>query len=125
MIRETTQRALNYARAHGVLPVAAMGNESTDLGNPTWTTPARTTRPVPRRTRTVDNSCITVPSESKGVVSVGVDRPVDAMSYFSNYGTEQTESPHRAATPTTPGRDPRPEEPRAGRLPAERRRGQR
>ena len=33
-IREATQRALDYARNKGVLPVAAAGNEATDLGNP-------------------------------------------------------------------------------------------
>ncbi len=36
VIRTATQRALNYARSHGVLPIAAAGNESTDLGNPTF-----------------------------------------------------------------------------------------
>ena len=34
-IRVATQRAINFARGHGVTPVAALGNEHTDLGNPT------------------------------------------------------------------------------------------
>jgi subtilisin family serine protease len=34
-VREATQRALDFARANGVLPIAALGNEATDIGNPT------------------------------------------------------------------------------------------
>src|SRR5919199_6563666 len=35
VIRTATQRAINYALRHGVLPIAAEGNEATDLGHPT------------------------------------------------------------------------------------------
>ncbi|MGI3781062.1 MAG: S8 family peptidase, partial [Janthinobacterium lividum] len=34
VIRTATQRAVTYAVNHGVLPVAALGNEATDLNNP-------------------------------------------------------------------------------------------
>jgi len=34
-VRVATQRAINFARAHGVTPIASMGNGHTDLGNPT------------------------------------------------------------------------------------------
>jgi subtilisin family serine protease len=91
VIRETTQRALNYARAHGVLPVAALGNEFTDLGNPTLDDTSPDYPLGAAKTRTVDNSCITVPTESKGVVSVASLGPSTRMSYFSNYGTEQND----------------------------------
>src|SRR5918997_5255927 len=32
-VRVATQRAINFARAHGVTPIASMGNGHTDLGN--------------------------------------------------------------------------------------------
>ncbi|WP_426566554.1 S8 family peptidase [Angustibacter sp. McL0619] len=91
VIRETTQRALNYARRHGVLPVAALGNEFTDLGDPTVDTTSPDYPEGTAKVRTVDNSCITVPTESKGVVSVSSTGPSTRMSYFSNYGTEQND----------------------------------
>jgi lantibiotic leader peptide-processing serine protease len=91
VIRETTQRALNYARAHGVLPVAAMGNEFTDLGHPVEDATSPDFPAGAARTRTVDNSCITVPTESRGVVAVSATGPSTRMSYYSNYGTEQTD----------------------------------
>ena len=36
MIIEATTRAVNFAHRHGVTLIAAAGNESTDLGNPTF-----------------------------------------------------------------------------------------
>ena len=65
-IRQATQRAINYATSRNVTPIAAMGNEATDLGHPTFddtqpglprrcrarqrtsTTPASTCRPRAR-----------------------------------------------------------------------------
>ncbi len=90
-IREATQRALNYATHRDVLPVAAMGNEHTDLGHPTTDDsspdyPAGTAHP-----RTVDNSCIDVPTESEGVMAVSSTGPSTRLAYYSNYGTEQTD----------------------------------
>ena len=67
VIREATQRAINYARGHGVLPIAAMGNEATDLNSPTVDPTSPDFPPGIEKTRTIDNSCITVPTETKGV----------------------------------------------------------
>ncbi len=91
VIREATQRALDYARRHGVLSVAALGNEHTDLGNPTVDTTSPDFPVDTARTRTVDNTCITVPTESRGVVSVSSTGPSTRLAYYSNYGTEQTD----------------------------------
>jgi subtilisin family serine protease len=91
IIRETTQRALDYARAHGVLPVAALGNEATDLGNPVVDSTSPDFPLDAAKTRQVDNSCITVPTESKGVVGVSSVGPSTRLAYYSNYGTEQTD----------------------------------
>jgi lantibiotic leader peptide-processing serine protease len=94
---DMTQRAVDYARARGVTLIAAAGNQATDLGNPT----VDTTSPdygSPPKQRTVDNGCVTMPTEAEGVVSVSSVGPVEAgvspyprKSYFSNYGVEQTD----------------------------------
>jgi subtilisin family serine protease len=91
VVRELTQRAVNYAMRHGVTPIAAMGNEATDLGNPTTDTASPDFPPGVAKTRTVDNSCITVPTEARGVIAVSSTGISKRKAYYSNYGTEQTE----------------------------------
>ena len=91
VVREATQRALDFARGKGVLPIAAEGNEATDLGNPTSDDtspdyPVDTAHP-----RVIDNSCISVPTENKGVVAVSSVGRSTRKAYYSNYGTEQTD----------------------------------
>jgi lantibiotic leader peptide-processing serine protease len=90
-VRAATQRAVNYATHRGVLPVSAMGNEATDLNSPTFD-PTSPDYPVgAAKDRTVDNSCITVPTETEGVVAVSSTGPSKRLAYYSNYGTEQTD----------------------------------
>jgi subtilisin family serine protease len=91
VVREATQRALNFARNHGVLPIAAEGNEATDLGNPTSDDTSPDFPLGTARERTVDNSCLSVPTESKGVVAVSSLGRSTRKAYYSNYGTEQTD----------------------------------
>jgi lantibiotic leader peptide-processing serine protease len=91
VIREATQRALNFAVRHGVLPVAAEGNEATDLGHPTVDDTSPDFPPDTAKHRDVGNTCITVPTESRGVVGVSATGPTTRKSYFSNYGLEQTD----------------------------------
>jgi len=90
-IRVATQRAISFARGHGVTPVAALGNEHTDLGNPTVDTTSPDFPPGTERTRTVDNSCITVPTETRGVISISALGPSGYKADYSNYGIEQTD----------------------------------
>jgi hypothetical protein len=90
-IRVATQRAISFARGHGVTPVAALGNEHTDLGNPTVDTTSPDFPPDTERTRTVDNSCITVPTETRGVISISALGPSGYKADYSNYGIEQTD----------------------------------
>ena len=78
VVRQATQRALNYALYRDVLPVAAMGNEATDLNNPTSDDTSPDYPLDAAYDRTVDNSCITVPTESRGVVGVTAARPEQA-----------------------------------------------
>jgi subtilisin family serine protease len=106
-IIEATQRAVNYARAHGVTLIAAAGNESTDLGHPTFDDSSPDFPPDAAYERTIDNGCLVVPTESLGVMSVSSVGPVNSAlspyprkAYYSNYGVEQT-------TVAAPGGDSR------------------
>ncbi len=90
-IREATQRALDYARNKGVLPVAAAGNGATDLGKPTSDATSPDYPVGAERTRSIDNSCITVPTESNGVVAVTSTGISTRKAYYSDYGIEQAD----------------------------------
>jgi subtilisin family serine protease len=74
-----------------VLPVAAEGNESTDLNNPTSDDTSPDYPAGAAKLRTVDNSCINVPAENKGVLTVSSTGPTTRKSYYSNYGTQETD----------------------------------
>jgi subtilisin family serine protease len=90
-IRVATQRAVNFARAHGVTPVAALGNEHTDLGHPTFDDTSPDFPPGAAYPRDVDNSCITVPTETRGVIAISALGPSGYKADYSNYGIEQTD----------------------------------
>ena len=90
-VREATQRALDFARANGVLSIAALGNEATDIGNPTVDDTSPDFPAGAAKHRVVDNSCITVPTESNGVVSVSALGPSGRKAFYSNWGVEQTD----------------------------------
>lgn len=90
-IIRATQRALTYARSRGVTLVSALGNEATDLGNPTSDETSPDYPPDTAYPRTIDNSCLNLPTEGRGVIGVSSTGPSGRKSYFSNYGTEQTD----------------------------------
>ncbi|MGI8697920.1 MAG: S8 family peptidase [Mycobacteriales bacterium] len=91
VIRRATQRAIDYAIARGVTPVAAEGNEATDLGHPKIDETSPDFPPGSEKTRRIDNSCITVPTETRGVIAVSATGISTRKAYYSNYGTEQTD----------------------------------
>ncbi|SER47407.1 S8 family peptidase [Lentzea albida] len=102
-ILEGVKRAVAYAEGKGVLNVAAAGNENYNLANkssdsssPNDSTPA---------TRTVTNSCLSVPTEVSGVVSVASIGSGNAKSQFSNFGTDKIHvaAPGEAVYSTIPG----------------------
>ncbi|MFC4585598.1 S8 family peptidase [Sphaerisporangium corydalis] len=93
------QRALDYARARGVTLITALGNGSTDLGEPTTDKDSPGYPAGSERERTIDNSCVNVPAESRGVISVSAVGPSKRKAWYSDYGTEQTDL-------SAPGGDP-------------------
>ncbi|NJC68758.1 S8 family serine peptidase [Planosporangium thailandense] len=84
---EAVRRAVDYTTEHGILNVAAAGNENQDLASKTvdTTSPDDTT---PSR-RTLDPSCLDLPSELPNVVSVS--------------STTQPTAPANAVGPWYPG----------------------
>lgn len=85
------QRAIDYARKKGVTLVSALGNGSTDLGRPTVDDKSPGYPEGDQKVRKVDNSCINVPAESNGVLSVSALGPSGRKAIYSDYGTEQTD----------------------------------
>ncbi len=91
VIIDATQRALSYARRHGVTLVAAMGNSHTDLGRPTFDPSSPDFPPGAEYDRTVDNSCLDLPTEGDGVISVVALGPSGIKADYSNYGIERAD----------------------------------
>ncbi|MFF5204493.1 S8 family serine peptidase [Streptosporangium sp. NPDC000396] len=85
------QRALDYARKHGVTLISALGNDFTDLGRPKFDTSSPDYPANAQRVRKVDNSCLNVPAESRGVISVSALGISKRKAYYSDYGVEQTD----------------------------------
>ena len=65
-VRVATQRAVNFAKAHRTTPIAALGNQHTDLGNPPFDDTSPDFPPGAAYPRDVNNSCITVPTGTRG-----------------------------------------------------------
>ncbi|GAA3806947.1 S8 family serine peptidase [Sphaerisporangium flaviroseum] len=97
------QRALDYARGHGVTLISALGNGSTDLGHPTTDKDSPGYPAGSERDRTIDNSCLNVPAESRGVISVSAVGPSKRKAWYSDYGTEQTDLAAPGGDPTDAG----------------------
>ena len=92
VVRQATQRALNYALYRDVLPIAALGNERTDLDQPD----RRRHQPGlpagrgvrPRRSTTPASPCRSSPA---GWSRSARSARASGKAYYSNYGTEQTD----------------------------------
>ncbi len=89
LIIEATNRALNYAWDRGVTLIGAAGNGATDLGNPTFDGSSPDYPPGAEYDRTVDNSCLDMPTEGNHVLSIVALGPSTAKADYSNYGLEQ------------------------------------
>ena len=102
-----TQRAVDFAHDRGVTLISAAGNSSIDLGRPTFDDTSPDFPADAYKERTIDNSCLELPSESNHVLDVSSVGPVNLASspyprkaFYSNYGVEQT-------TVAAPGGDSR------------------
>ena len=91
LIVEATQRGLDYARSKGVTLISALGNEHTDLGHPLSDEKSPDYPPTAPRTRTVDDSCLSMPTEAAGVIGVSSTGVDGRKAYYSNYGLQQTD----------------------------------
>jgi lantibiotic leader peptide-processing serine protease len=90
-IIEATQRGIDYARAHGVTTIAAEGNGNTDLGKPTVDVTSPDFPPGTERMRTIDNTCLSMPTEANGVIGVTSVGKSGRKAYYSDYGLEQAD----------------------------------
>ena len=88
--RRANERAIQYARNQGVVPVAALGNSNTDLAHPPE-----------------GNECETVPAETQGVIGTMALGPTSEKAYYSSYGVGMTD----VAAPGGNSRNPRGELP--------------
>ncbi|MEV0592262.1 S8 family peptidase [Nonomuraea cavernae] len=85
------QRAVDYARGKGVTLVSALGNGSTDLGKPAVDKDSPGYPRGSERIRKIDNSCLNVPAETKGVISITAVGPSGRKAIYSDYGVEQAD----------------------------------
>ena len=85
-IIEATQRALDYAHLRGVTLVAAAGNENTDLAQVRTDEISPDYPPGNERTRTIDNTCLSLPQQGNNVISVSSVGPSKTKADYSNYG---------------------------------------
>lgn len=79
-------RASRYAQQHGVVMVAAMGNEAIDLAHPVTDVISPDFPPGSELTRDVGNNCVVLPNELPGVIGVTGVGPSGELSFFSSYG---------------------------------------
>jgi lantibiotic leader peptide-processing serine protease len=86
-----TERALAYAKAHGVTLVSAEGNGNTDLGKPVVDVTSPDYPPGSERERAIDNSCKSEPLEAPGVLGITSVGPSFRKAYYSDYGVEQAD----------------------------------
>ena len=86
-IIEATQRALDYAHARNVTLVAALGNSRTNVDVPKTDVGPNPGTP---HARTVNNTCLDVPTEGNNVISVSAIGPSKTKADYSNWSRDQT-----------------------------------
>jgi subtilisin family serine protease len=102
-VQESVRRAVEFATKKGVLSVAAAGNSNYDLANKTTDngSPDDST-PGPRQ---INNSCLDMPTELPGVITVASTTQTKARSSFSNFGLNKIDvaAPGSGILSTVPG----------------------
>jgi len=89
--RKANERAIQYARNQGVVPVAALGNSDNDLAHP----------PEP-----YTNACDVVPAETQGVIATMALGPGSEKASYSNYGVGATDVAAPGGNNATPFPEP-------------------
>jgi lantibiotic leader peptide-processing serine protease len=91
-IIEATQRALDYAHTRGVTLIAALGNGHEDIIIPTLDVQSPNFPPAPgvAYNRTVNNTCLDLPTEGNNVISVSAVGPSKTKADYSNWGYGET-----------------------------------
>ncbi|MGH8918998.1 MAG: S8 family peptidase, partial [Actinomycetes bacterium] len=82
---EAVRRAVEYATAHGVLSIAAMGNERMDLADLQQDQRGPDTLSSSPH-RSVDDACAVLPAQLPGVVAVSAVGAYRDMSGYSSFG---------------------------------------
>jgi lantibiotic leader peptide-processing serine protease len=85
-IIEATQRALDYAHMRGVTLVAALGNGHEDIILPQFDGQSPNFPPGNEHNRTVNNTCLDLPTEGNNVISVSAVGPSKTKADYSNWG---------------------------------------
>lgn len=106
VIIEGMTRALNYAYAHGVTQVAALGNDHDnissprhDFSSPDYDNPALSWDNTPYE-RTIDNAtCKDLPVEGPHVIGVSALGPSGKKSDYSNWATDLTSGELEVSAP--------------------------
>jgi subtilisin family serine protease len=102
-VQESVRRAVEFATKKGVLSVAAAGNSNYDLANKTTddSSPDDSTTV----TRQIDNSCVDMPTELPGVITVASTTQTKVKSGFSNFGLNKIDvaAPGSSILSTLPG----------------------
>jgi subtilisin family serine protease len=85
-IIQAISAAARYAEQRGVVLVAAAGNDGIDLNHPTIDEISPDYPPDAATTRSVNNSCVVMPTEIPGVVVVTATGAQNLLSWYSSYG---------------------------------------
>lgn len=88
-IVDAVQRAVDYAHDRGVTMVSAAGNDTTDLANKTSDETSPDYPDGAAHPRTIDNSCLSMPTEANHVLAVSSTGPSGRKAFYSNWGAGQ------------------------------------
>ncbi|MDQ6711903.1 MAG: S8 family serine peptidase [Candidatus Dormibacteraeota bacterium] len=87
VILKSEGRAIAYATRKGVTNIAAAGNFSDDMANPTQDRQSPDDRPPqPPAPRPVTKACKVIPVQMPGVIGVSATGNLNMKSFYSNYG---------------------------------------
>jgi subtilisin family serine protease len=85
-IVQAITRAAKYAQQRGVVLVASAGNDGIDWSHPTTDEISPTDPSGVAVTRTVNNSCVVLPTEIPGVILATATGAQNLLAFYSSYG---------------------------------------